>query len=207
MISSPIFKEQFLSIEECDYIIWLTESQPDWDSVSNSPYDNRMLDFFTSLQYRRYSSSALQKLSMQIYRKTQDVILKASKKENVNVDFMAIVRMMPGDQTMSHNFNYPNAERVGGCVIFLNDNFDGGLVRFVNTNKTITPHAGAAYVCGVQETDLHIATPVDGGVRYVIISTWTTNPMSEFFNNQITKMTNYIHACDQAEQPSVRQIN
>lgn len=203
MIKSPTYKEQFLSAEECDYIIWLTESQPEWDPVPNSPYDNRILNFFTSLQYRRYSSSALQKLSMQIYRKSQDFVSKASEKENINVDFMAILRMMPGDQPMSYNFYYPDAERVGGCVIFLNDNFDGGFVNFTNTNKTITPRTGAAYTCGVQQVDSHIATPVSNGVRYVIVSTWTNNPMSEFFDEQITRMKNYIHACDQAEKPVV----
>jgi len=204
MINSPIYKEQVLGAEECDYLVWLAESQDEWDPAPGFAYDNRRLAFFTSLQHHRYSSPALQKLSMQIYRKSQDIVSRAIGGLAVNLDFMALVRALPGDQPTPHNFDHPGAGRVGGCVIFLNDNYGGGSVNFVNTGQVIAPRAGAAYICGVKNEDLHVVDTTSGGARYAIVSTWTTNPMSEPLSTQVTKMRDYLAECCNEEQPVVK---
>jgi len=204
MIDEILYKDQFLSAEECDYLVWMAECQPEWDSMHGSAYDNRVLDFFTSLQHRRYSSPALQKLSMQIYRKTQDLVAKASGVD-VNFDFMAIARMEPGIPPMPYNFDYPDSHRVGGCVTFLNDNFGGGDSYFVNMNKSINAVAGSSYVCGVGQQHFHISREVSGSTRYVIVSTWTTDPLSQANNEKVTKMKNYLEDCCSEEKPVFEQ--
>lgn len=204
MIDEILHKEQFLSAEECDYLVWMAECQPHWDAMPGSPYDNQLLDFFTSLQHRMYSSPALQKLSMQIYRKTQEFVSKASGLD-VNFDFMAITRMEPGALAMPYNFDHPNSQRVGGCVTFLNDNFGGGDAYFMNINKSISAVTGSAYVCGVGQDHLHVSREVSGSTRYAIVSTWTTDPLSRVNDERLTKMKDYLEACCSEEKPVVEQ--
>ena len=195
-------KHDFLSAEECDFLIWMAECQDNWDILPGYFWDNRTIDFFTTLQHRRYSSPALQRLSMQIYRKKQEFVSKFVGKD-VNVDFMVIMRLEPGVGQEPHVFDGAGLGRVAGSAIFLNDNFRGGETIYPHCNRVITPKTGTIYVSGADEEHIHGIAQVFDNTRYVIISTWTDKPLSDRYADGIQKMSDYLNMCDQAEMPAI----
>ncbi|NCV44703.1 MAG: hypothetical protein EBW15_07925 [Actinobacteria bacterium] len=195
-------KENFLSPEECDFLTWMAECQDEWDSMPGTLFDNRTIDFFTTLQHRRYSSPALQRLSMQIYKKTQEFVSKSFGTEG-NVAFMAIVRVLPGEEQVPHRFGADGSGVFAGCVTFLNDNFVGGISYYPNLGVEITPRLGFVYASGADEVHSHGIGDVTGAPRYSIVSTWTTDPMSDAMVERTTKLKEYLEACCSEEKPVV----
>jgi len=71
-----------------------------------------------------------------------------------------------------HNFFW----RTYGCVLYLNRNFQGGVLYYPNKGVSLTARPGTlAFHPGTLEY-LHGVSPITEGTRYTIASFWTHNP-------------------------------
>ena len=195
-------KSNFISNEECEFLVWMAESGKEWDYYPGSFLNQRTIDFFTTLQHRYYASLPLQRLSLQIFRKTQEYVSKFIGSD-VNVEFMAILRMEPGAQQELFTYNASAINRVAESVIFLNDDFEGGLALYPNINKTIKPQVGLIYAARTGDDHTHGVSMVSGSTRYAIISGWTNKPLTDALDRSIEKLEDYILAHGQQEFPVV----
>jgi hypothetical protein len=193
-------KEDFLSPDECDYLIWLAESGKEWLQETIPFWVDRNLPFFTTLQRRNYVSPQTQQLSLSIHAKIKEFITK-SFGEEVNADQMGIVRWPPGSWQMCHVDEVAGMDRVAGCVVFLNGDFEGGKPFYPYYDKTIQPKTGMIYAHDPGQSHLHGVTRISGSTRYTISSTWTRNMDINPYKNELIKMRNYLNACVQPEQP------
>lgn len=193
-------KEEFLSPEECDYLIWLAESQEIWLEDTIPFWAGRNLPFFPTLQYRQYASTHTQQLSIRIYAKIKEFIEK-SFGEKVNADQMGIVRWPPGSWQMTHIDHVDGLDRVAGCVVFLNDDYEGGEPFYPYYGKTTKPKTGMIYAHDPGPSHLHGVTRIIGKTRYTISSTWTRNMTIHPYEKDLEKMRNYLQSCASPERP------
>jgi 2OG-Fe(II) oxygenase superfamily len=57
-----------------------------------------------------------------------------------------------------------------GIVIYLNDDFDGGRINYVNLNFNYTPKAGSMVIHPANEDYKHFVEKVKSGTRYTLTS-------------------------------------
>jgi len=81
--------------------------------------------------------------------------------------FCSIQRIEAGAGMGEHSDNY-NKTCNFGCVVYLNDNFDGGELVYPKLNKTIKPIAGRLIVHSSEEP--HLVNTVLNGTRYFLSS-------------------------------------
>jgi hypothetical protein len=58
-------------------------------------------------------------------------------------------------------------------LIYLNDDYEGGEIRFGNWNFTVKPESGMLLAFPSDWRYLHAALPTRSGIRYVVV-TWGT---------------------------------
>lgn len=66
-----------------------------------------------------------------------------------------------GDSNLKYSF-----------VVYLNDDYEGGEIRFPNQNVTIKPKAGSLVMFPSQEPYIHESKPVISGVKYMYTTHW-----------------------------------
>lgn len=82
-----------------------------------------------------------------------------------------LLRYQSGEEYTAH---YDGATAHGRCVsviLYLNDDYEGGELEFVNFGLKIKPRAGSLYLFPSTFAYRHVAHPVTGGTKYAIV-TW-----------------------------------
>lgn len=79
--------------------------------------------------------------------------------------FCAIQRISTGGGMGEHTDNYQDTCKFG-CVVYLNDNFDGGDIVYPRSNKLFRPIASRLVVHAGDEP--HLVTTVTRGTRYML---------------------------------------
>lgn len=76
------------------------------------------------------------------------------------------------DNTDEHGNSGPFARSRYAAFLYLNDDFDGGILRFPKSNVELKPKAGmlAAFDGGFE--NMHEVTLIESGIRYTIGSFW-----------------------------------
>lgn len=187
-----VFKqENLLTEDECDYLIWLAETQEVWPAISAPFWDERNLGFLTALPVHKYASSALQKLCLDIHNRIKDFISKSFNSE-AYADQIGINKAPANSWQMAHIDHVSHLDRIAGCVVFLNDNFEGGEPFYPYYGEMTTPKKGMIYAHDPGHSHLHGVTQTRGNTRYTISSTWTRNPQQSSYVTQIRQMENYL---------------
>jgi Rps23 Pro-64 3,4-dihydroxylase Tpa1-like proline 4-hydroxylase len=73
-----------------------------------------------------------------------------------------------------YNAHYDGGTDIGRCIsaiCYLNDNYAGGEIEFVNFNVKIKPKAGSMILFPSNYAYKHIAHPVTSGIKYALV-TW-----------------------------------
>jgi len=101
--------------------------------------------------------------------------------DEIYPDYLGLVKWENGDYQHPHadgqneNGDHPYDWRNFGCVLYLNDNYEGGEIYFPNQNIKIKPKPNTlVFFPGTLEY-LHGVKPVTNGVRYTLTSFWTFN--------------------------------
>ena len=167
-------QEDIISKDECDYLIWLAESKDEWLEETISFWAGRNLPFLTMLPTRPFASPETMGICVDIVKRIQKFI-NESFGCDAWPDQIGLVRWPPNSFQMTHKDDVEGLERVAGCVVFLNDDYEGGEPFYPYYNKMVKPKAGMVYAHSSDEDHLHGVTQIKNKIRYTISSTWTTN--------------------------------
>ena len=178
----------FLSPEECNKIVNLISSIPEWERDAEvSFWDNRALA--DKNIYDNYSKE-VGLLIYDIRNRIGDVIKALYGLPEIYPDHMSASRWWPGLHQEPHaddmtDVDEPDVEwfshRHFGAVIYLNTDYLGGHTYYPNQGFEIVPEVGALAIHPGDPNHLHGVTKVDGSVRYTLSSFWTKD--KEFFHN------------------------
>lgn len=172
--------KNFLSKEECLYIIDSINKINTWIKYPNDPFWNeRVFDIYSQPQ-----DSKLKNI-MSLKLKDVKQIIKKEYNENVYADVFEITRWYPGMSQIPHiddetnrypDDNNPFIYRKYGAVIYLNDTYDGGETFYPLQNIKVNPVAGKLIIhpAGGEE-HMHGVTEIKNGMRYTISSFWATD--------------------------------
>ena len=167
-------RENLLSKDECEYLIWLAESTDEWLEDTLPFWKGRNIPFLTMLPARPWATEETYPLCVDIVKRIQSFINKSFDVESWP-DQIGIVRWPPGSWQMTHKDDVDGLERVAGCVVFLNDDYEGGEPFYPHYGKTVKPRAGMVYAHSSDADHLHGVTQIKNKTRYTISTTWTVN--------------------------------
>lgn len=88
-----------------------------------------------------------------------------------HVEGYNLLKYQTGEEFHAHYDGGVNDGRSISPIIYLNDNYDGGEIEFVNFGIKIKPKAGSLYIFPATFPYTHIAHPVTKGTKYAIV-TW-----------------------------------
>ena len=94
---------------------------------------------------------------------------------------------------MTHIDYVKEFDRVAGCVVFLNDDYEGGEPFYPYYGIKTTPKRGMVYAHDVGHSHLHGVTKIRNKTRYTISSTWTINPNQNFYKTSIESIQKYLN--------------
>ncbi len=83
----------------------------------------------------------------------------------------SLLRYSPGQYYHEHYDGGTESARAISVLIYLNDNYSGGEIEFINFNEKIKPKAGTVILFPSGYAYRHIAHSVKSGIKYVIV-TW-----------------------------------
>jgi hypothetical protein len=175
---SPKLVKNFLTQEECDYLVNLVKGIEPWETGGSDFWNNRSLNGITL--YNDIDKVA-GTLIYNIRNKIKETIKQEYSLANeVYPDLCQIVRWFPGQEQHPHADDMKNTEgndwfhhRDYGAIIYLNDDYDGGHTYYPNYNFDIKPETGALAIHPGDSDHLHGVTKIEKSTRYTIASFWT----------------------------------
>jgi predicted 2-oxoglutarate/Fe(II)-dependent dioxygenase YbiX len=96
---------------------------------------------------------------------------KYSIQENLWHEGYNVLRYEEGDQYKEHYDGSTSIGRAVSAICYLNDDYEGGELEFVNFGVTIKPQAGTLLLFPSNYAYKHIAHPVKSGTKYALV-TW-----------------------------------
>lgn len=102
-----------------------------------------------------------------------------------------ILRYRGGEKYDAHYDGGTNTARAISPILYLNDEYEGGELEFVNFNIKIKPKPGTLYLFPSNYAYSHIAHPVKSGTKYAIV-TWL-HDRAATQNNMPTSLHNEDH--------------
>jgi hypothetical protein len=171
-----ITKDNFISKEDCEYLINLVESTDLWSSVPGSTWDKRSIHVGPT--YSHLGKKAFNIIKNATLAVQEIIKLEYDLSENVYPDIASINRWFPGMSQHPHADDMTNTEikgfehRVFGSLIYLNDNYSGGLLYYPQYDFTITPVTGLLAIHPGDTDHIHGVSEVKDNMRYTISSFW-----------------------------------
>jgi predicted 2-oxoglutarate/Fe(II)-dependent dioxygenase YbiX len=87
------------------------------------------------------------------------------------VEGFNLLRYEGGQEYTAHYDGSTSSGRSISPILYLNDDYEGGELEFVNFNLKIKPEAGTLYLFPANYAYRHIAHPITNGTKYAIV-TW-----------------------------------
>lgn len=203
--SQQIFvKEHFLSSDECDYLLWLAETSDKWADVGIPFWNGRNLGLLRHLPSHKYGSVETIRILLNIHQKIKEFVFKSFGVE-VFADQIGIIRWPPGSYQMPHIDEQVGFSRVAGCVLYLNDDYEGGKTYYPYYDRQLTPQKGTVFAHSANRSHLHGVTRILEKTRYTIGSTWSTEKEHSTYEAELSKMKSYIEAMGQQEIPAEKR--
>jgi hypothetical protein len=169
--------DNFISKEECKYLIDIVKDIEPWKSMDNYFWTNRTLDALNI--YEEIDKDA-GKLLYLIRDKVKNSIMELYQEEIIYSDLFQIVRWSPETELSPHVDDMTDSDgydwfrhRHYGSVIYLNDDYEGGKTFYPKHNREVVPKAGTLALHPGDPEHLHGVTKVKNLTRYTIASFWT----------------------------------
>jgi hypothetical protein len=168
--------DDFISKEDCDYLISVAKDSGLWMSGGSDFWDNRIINYYDMLKLDKRSAQIMIDANIRCGQTIKDIYELSS---SVYSDTLQVVRWFPGMEQPPHaddmtNTDVPNFEhRVFGSIIYLNNNYSGGHTYYPGHNVDISPAAGRLAIHPGDPEHLHGVTKIEDDIRYTIASFWT----------------------------------
>lgn len=196
------YKEELLSSDECAYLVWLAETETNWTKNIVLPFwSERNIGLLTDIPKHKYQSVETIKLALSVHQKIKEFVSKSFNVE-CYADQIGVVKWPPNSFQMVHVDEIPELSRVAGCVVYLNDDYEGGHTFYPYYDREHTPKTGAIFAHNSNHSHLHGVTKIHGKTRYTISSTWSTKKEHSMYEAQLSKMKSYLEAVGQEELPA-----
>jgi predicted 2-oxoglutarate/Fe(II)-dependent dioxygenase YbiX len=92
-------------------------------------------------------------------------------KESIEqVEPYQLLRYQTGEEYKAHYDGASKHNRAVSPILYLNNDYEGGFIEFVNFNLKVKPKAGSLFLFTSTYPYSHIAHPVTGGTKYAIVS-------------------------------------
>lgn len=193
-------KENVLSKDECEYLLWLAETHLHWPMGVDKFWEERNIGLLTDIPRHRFASVETAKLVLSIHQKIKEFVTKSFDTE-CYADQIGIVRWPPGSYQMPHIDNASGYSRICGSVLYLNDDYEGGHTYYPYYGRAHQPKAGTLFAHDSGMSHLHGVTQVSGKTRYTISSTWSVQPEHSNYEPQLESLRGYIKAAAGPELP------
>lgn len=136
--------------------------------------DRTNYDIGITFYARQYNNSVSQNIHNQMYVLLLASTIPYAKKHGIEDMYHEpynILRYRGGQEYKAHSDGGSNTARCISAICYLNDNYDGGEIEFVNFNIKIKPKPGMLILFPSNYAYRHIAHPVTNGTKYAIV-TW-----------------------------------
>jgi hypothetical protein len=165
------------AIEDRDSGIILSRATTFYDGdKSNSVVRDGRSNYHLSLTESAHKNENFRIIHNDFYLKTisalEDYSMRFGIEEKIHfVEGINLLRYQFGQQYIAHYDGGSSTKRVVSPILYINDNYEGGEIEFVNFNLKIKPKAGSLYLFPSTYAYKHIAHPVVSGTKYAIV-TW-----------------------------------
>lgn len=172
--------DNFLSISECESLINYASSTEMWkeSETKTHPYD-----FWSgrTINYKKIIDPEYKNIFKSLMINIQKTIISEYNISEIYPDTIDLVRWFEGMEQVPHCDDMSNnneevkkfGHRVFGCVLYLNDDYEGGKTYYPNFDIEITPKMGKLAVHPGDCVHLHGVTPIKNSTRYTVASFWT----------------------------------
>ena len=167
--------ENFISKEDCDYLIKSSIASDLWTTAGDEFWNNRIINYSDLLIFDKKAANIMMDANI----RCQETIKKSFNLSEIYPDLLQVVRWFPGMQQMPHADDMSNtdikghAHRTFGSVIYLNDDYEGGHTYYPNFNFDVTPKIGCLAFHPADLDHLHGVTEIKNLTRYTVASFWT----------------------------------
>ena len=165
--------DEFLTKDQCRYIIDKAISSELWEESEDRFWTNRLINCNTIESYDPEVSRLMRDANLRC---------KATIKQKYGIDAysdtLQIIRWFPGMEQPLHADDMTNTEHKGfehrlfGSIIYLNTEYQGGQTYYGNFDIKVTPKIGTMAIHPGDPKHLHGVTKIEGGTRYTIASFW-----------------------------------
>jgi hypothetical protein len=167
--------EDFISKENCSYLINAAVASDLWQTAGHEFWDNRTINYTNMIVFDKKAADIM----IDVLVRCQQSIKESYGLEKIYPDLLQVIRWFPGMQQAPHADDMSNtditghAHRAFGSVLYLNDDYEGGHTYYPNFNFDITPKAGTLAFHPADVAHLHGVTEVKDSIRYTVASFWT----------------------------------
>lgn len=175
-MSSVKVVENFLSEEDCKYLINFAISLNIWESGGGDFWDGRVVNYTTALANDKHAA----KIMLDIHTRCKALIEKEMiDSGEIHSDLLQLIRWFPGMSQSTHADDMSNTEAQGfghrafGSILYLNDDYIGGHTFYPNIGFEITPKTGSLAIHKGDVEHLHGVTKIENNMRYTVASFWT----------------------------------
>lgn len=95
-----------------------------------------------------------------------------------------VLKYQTGTEYKAHYDGGSATKRVVSAICYLNSDYDGGELEFVNFKLKIKPQSGMLILFPSNFAYTHIAHPIKSGTKYALV-TWLSDEPSQYTNNNI----------------------
>jgi len=146
------------------------------ETLGQGVMQDKRTNFNINLSYYAdfYENKFAQALHNQIYVILLAATIPYAEKHqipNLYHEDYSVLRYRSGQEYKAHADGSTDIGRSISAVFYLNDDYEGGEIEFVNFNIKIKPKAGSLILFPSNYPYAHIAHPVTGGTKYAIV-TW-----------------------------------
>lgn len=167
----------FLSKSECETLLNYAKTTDMWKPIPNDFWDKR------TINYRDLPKNIKELCEKIILRLQTTLHSEYNLEEKIYPDTIDVVRWFDGMKQTPHCDDMSDneeqhkrfGERYFGCVIYLNDDYQGGKTYYPEHNFEITPKAGTVAMHLGDCNHKHGVTELKGNTRYTIASFWGFN--------------------------------
>ena len=171
--------EELLTPQEVDLILKFAESKENWGGdLGGDFWSGRCLN----AQDIYYENKEVGKLLYDVRGRIKEKLMNNfTDGVEVFADLLQIVRWFPEMEQQPHADDMTDAgdghdyfhHRHFGSIIYLNNNYSGGLTYYPKYEVAITPRSGMLAIHPGDPDHLHGVTKIENAMRYTIASFWT----------------------------------